>query len=131
MYLLLAEGGGKEEKVGRINKKSLEKLKIILSYIEKNYQRQITIEETAGLCFYSKSYFMRFFKEAVGITFVEYLNNYRLDIAAKKLKETEENILNIAIDCGFENLSYFNRRFKGRFGVTPGRYRYNAAVKAI
>lgn len=123
MYLLLSEGGEKNEGKERANRKSLEKLKIILSYIEKNYQSRISIEDISSRCFYSKSYFMRFFKETMGISFVEYLNNYRLDIAARRLKETGENILNIAIDCGFENLSYFNRRFKARFGITPGKYR--------
>lgn len=121
IYLLLTEG--EKKTAAGASKKSLEKLKIILAYIEENYQRQISIEEIAGCCFYSKSYFMRFFKETVGMSFVEYLNNYRLDIAAKKLRETGDNILNIAIDCGFENLSYFNRRFKQRFEVTPGIYR--------
>lgn len=123
MYLLLTEGGERNGGRDKANKKSLEKLKIILSYIEKNYQSKISIEEISSRCFYSKSYFMRFFKETMGMSFVEYLNNYRLDIAAKKLKETGDNILNIAIDCGFENLSYFNRRFKAKFGISPGKYR--------
>lgn len=120
MYLLLTEGNIRKEK---INKKTSEKLKLILIHISENYQRQISIEEISGQCFYSKSYFMKFFKETMGVTFVEYLNNYRLDIAAEKLKSTDDNILNIAIDCGFDNLSYFNRRFKSRFGVSPGIYR--------
>lgn len=124
VYLLLTEGA--ESGGSGVNQKSLEKLKTILSYIEENYQRKISIEEAAGCCFYSKSYFMRFFKETVGIPFVEYLNNYRLDIAAKKLSETGDNILNIAVDCGFDSLSYFNRRFMKRFGVTPGGYRRRA-----
>ncbi len=121
MYFLLNEG--REEDGSGTNERSLKKLKIILSYIEENYQKQITIEEIAGRCFYSKSYFMRFFKETMGVPFVEYLNNYRLDTAAKRLLSSGENILNIASECGFENLSYFNRRFKKRFGLTPGEYR--------
>lgn len=121
MYFLLNEG--REEGGSGTNERSLKKLKIILSYIEENYQKQITIEEIAGRCFYSKSYFMRFFKETMGVPFVEYLNNYRLDTAAKRLLSSGENILNIASECGFENLSYFNRRFKKRFGMTPGEYR--------
>lgn len=121
MYLLLTEGGTGEEK--KTNERSLQKLKIILSYIEENYQKQISVEEISRRCFYSKSYFMRFFKETMGLSFVEYLNNYRLDTAAKLLLASGENILNIASECGFENLSYFNRRFKKRFGMTPGEYR--------
>lgn len=121
MYLLFTEGGTARE--DKTNERSLKKLKIIISYIEENYQEQITIEEIAGLCFYSKSYFMRFFKKNIGIPFVEYLNNYRLDVAAKRLFDSGDNILNIASECGFQNLSYFNRKFKQRFGLTPGEYR--------
>lgn len=120
MYLLITEGTDSRE---RLNKKTSEKLKLILTHIGDNYQRHISVEEIAGQCFYSKSYFMKFFRETMGVTFVEYLNNYRLDIAAKKLKNTDDNILNIAIDCGFDNLSYFNRRFKAKYGMSPGAYR--------
>lgn len=120
MYLLITEGTDSGE---RLNKKTSEKLKLILTHIGDNYQRHISVEEIAGQCFYSKSYFMKFFRETMGVTFVEYLNNYRLDIAAKKLKSTDDNILNIAIDCGFDNLSYFNRRFKAKYGMSPGAYR--------
>lgn len=129
MYLLLTEGGAEER--CKTNERSLTKLKIILSYIEKNYHKQITVEEISGCCFYSKSYFMRFFKETMGISFVEYLNNYRLDAAAKMLLSSGENILNIASECGFDNLSYFNRRFKKRFDMTPGEYRRIGRYRTI
>lgn len=77
----------------------------------------------AKLCFYSKSYFMKFFKESMGISFIAYLNNYRLEIAARMLQATDDNILDISSACGFDNLSYFNRSFKKKYGVTPGKYR--------
>ena len=70
------------------NKKSLEKMKLILTYLSENYQNPITIDEIAGHCFYSKSYFMKFFKETMGMGFIQYLNDYRLDIAAKLLLDT-------------------------------------------
>lgn len=106
-----------------INQKSLEKIKAILTYIDDNYKREITIEEIAGFCHYSKSYFMKFFKEIMGTSFIQYLNDYRLDTAARLLLETSDNIMTIALESGFENLSYFNRSFKKKFGITPGKYR--------
>ncbi len=120
-YVLLSNCEKNNKNSG--NKKSLEKLKLILTYLTENYQNPITIEEIAAHCFYSKSYFMKFFKETMGMGFIQYLNDYRLDIAAKLLLETSDNILDIAEQTGFDNLSYFNRCFKKKYGISPGKYR--------
>ncbi|MEE1031548.1 MAG: AraC family transcriptional regulator [Ruminococcus sp.] len=104
-------------------KKSLEKVKLILSYIQENYSRQITIEEIAQVCYYSKSHFMKFFKNTMGMGFTQYLNDYRLELAGQMLLSTSDSILDIASRTGFDNLSYFNRMFKRKYGVTPGNYR--------
>lgn len=103
--------------------KSLDKIKTILSYIAEHYSENISVEDMAKLCFYSKSYFMKFFKENMGVGFISYLNDYRLEIAAEMLISSDSNILDIAIACGFDNLSYFNRSFKKKYGITPGKYR--------
>ncbi len=103
--------------------KSLDKMKIILSYIQENYSKQITIEEISGVCYYSKSHFMKFFKASTGQGFVQYLNDYRLNIAAQMLSSTSDNIIDIALKTGFENLSYFNRVFKKKYGTSPSQYR--------
>ena len=95
-------------------------------YVEEHFQDNISIEEIAGHCFYSKSYFMKFFKETMGMSFVQYLNDYRLEVAAKLLTTTSDDIINIAINTGFDNLSYFNRCFKKKYGITPGKYRKDA-----
>ena len=58
-----------------------------------------------------------------GCLFIQYLNDYRLTMAGEFLQNTEESVTQIALKCGFENLSYFNRLFRRKFGVTPGQYR--------
>ena len=105
------------------NQKSVEKVKLILSYIRENYQRSITIDEIARVCYYSKSHFMKFFKEAMGMGFIQYLNDYRLSIASQMLLMTGDSILEVAEKTGFENLSYFNRMFKRKYNLTPGQFR--------
>ena len=105
------------------SRKSLDKIKTILSYIAENYSESISVEDMARLCFYSKSYFMKFFKENMGAGFISYLNDYRLEVAAKMLLASDSNVLDVAVACGFDNLSYFNRSFKKKYGVTPGKYR--------
>ena len=59
----------------------------------------------------------------MNMTCVEYLNQYRLEIAAGELAESGESVTEIALNAGFNNLSYFNRVFKRSFGMTPREYR--------
>ena len=106
---------------------SLEKLKMIIKYVENHYQDHITIEDIASFCDYSQSHFMKYFKNAMGMSFIEYLNDYRLMMAARLLLASDSSILSISQEVGFENLSYFNRSFKKKFSVTPSAYRNTGA----
>ncbi|RAZ88337.1 AraC family transcriptional regulator, partial [Klebsiella oxytoca] len=75
----------------------------------------ITIDQMAALTYYSKSHFMKFFKQHMGMGFTEYLNTYRLTIACRLLDFTEDTVLDIAAQVGFDNPSYFNRLFKRKY----------------
>lgn len=55
--------------------------------------------------------------------FTAYLNDYRLTMASRLLLSSEDSVLTIAGDTGFNNLSYFNRIFKEKFGITPREFR--------
>ena len=103
--------------------KNIDKIKDVIKYIETNYQRAITIDEIAGVCNFSSSHFMKYFKKVMNTSFIDYLNEYRLSVASRLLLTTSDNILEIAAECGYDNLSYFNRLFKKKFGVTPSVYR--------
>lgn len=103
--------------------KSLKKMKRILKYIENNYMNRITIAEIAKEVNLSQSHFMKFFKNVMGTSFIDYLNEYRLTMASRLLLSSDSSILDIAAEVGYDNLSYFNRTFKKRFGQTPSAYR--------
>ena len=75
------------------------------------------------ICHYSPSHFMKFFKNHMGTSFIKYLNDFRLIKARTRILTTEESILEIAGDCGFNNLSHFNRQYKKKYGITPSMTR--------
>ncbi len=100
-------------------------IKTILDYIDTNYMKPITIDELAATVDLSKHYFMRFFKKYMGMTCIEYINDYRLNIATNLLLTTSMQITEVAARIGISNLSYFNRIFKKKYHMTPKEYRYN------
>lgn len=105
------------------NSKNASKIKYVLKRIETDYGQDLTIETMASECGYSSSHFMRWFKENTGFSFNNYLIEYRLNRAAEELRKSEETIIAIASDTGFDNLSNFNRLFKKRFFMTPSEFR--------
>lgn len=113
----------KEAATSKVQLASLEKLKLILKYVENHFQEKITIHQIAGFCDYSPSHFMKYFKNAMGMSFITYLNDYRLTMAARLLLASDSTILSVSQEVGFENLSHFNRSFKKKFAQTPGAYR--------
>lgn len=100
-----------------------DKLKLALAYMQEHYAEPITIRELADLCGFSQVHFMNIFKAAIGSTCIEYLIEYRLARAALQLQETDHSIMQIALDNGFQNTSYFNRAFKRQYAATPSQFR--------
>ena len=100
-----------------------QRLKAVLQWISVHYAEGLRVADAAGVCSFSSSHFMRWFRQMTGQSFVAFLNEYRLNAAAEALHATDETVLTIASRCGFENLSYFNREFKAHFGMTPREYR--------
>lgn len=99
------------------------RLRRVIERVQHEYARKLTIQDMADECGISPSHFMRWFQEATGSTFVTYLNEYRLAEAARLLKDTDEKILSIAQDVGFDSLSNFNQQFQKRYGSSPRKYR--------
>ena len=90
-----------------------------LAYVHNNYKKRITIEELATLCNVTKYHFCRSFKRAMGVTAVQYIMGYRVDLAEIMLKGTNNSVAEIAWQCGFEDESYFCRCYKKIKGVPP------------
>lgn len=98
-------------------------IKQSIRYIQNNMASKLSIDEIASHVGLSTSYFMKMFKQNTKMTCVEYIKSLRLDKATSLLLETSDNILEIAQNCGYSNLSLFNRDFKKAFELTPSQYR--------
>ncbi|MCD7736161.1 MAG: AraC family transcriptional regulator [Lachnospiraceae bacterium] len=127
---LYAYGCVEKPKKENSNLQTEEKLKEILTYIQENYQENLSIKELAKYSHFSETYFMSFFRKYTGTTCIEYINRYRLSKAASALNTTDTPVMDIALENGFRNISYFNKLFRKRFGSTPGEYR-RAARKTV
>ena len=97
-------------------------IKQILQYIQENYARNLTLCGLAAYFHMSEGQFCRFLKSQIGITAIEYLNYYRIGVACDMLKEDVLSISEIATECGYNNISYFNRTFRRYMHCTPGEY---------
>lgn len=103
--------------------KNRERIEEIIAYVEKHYKEQITIKQMAEQVNISEIYFTRFFKKMMGITFIQYLNQVRLQQVQKDLLYTDYSIQYILDKNGFYNYKLFMRIFKERFQCTPKQYR--------
>jgi AraC-like DNA-binding protein len=91
----------------------------------------ITIKDILEFCPLSRSHFHALFKEETGLTFIQYLNNIRCDKAAELLVTTRNTILDISLECGFNNLSHFCHTFKALKGVSPRDFRVSQAENPV
>lgn len=102
-----------------------ENIKKSINYIQSHLNEHLSIEDLASYAGLSKDYFSHSFKDAIGITPINYINQLRCDNAKKLLKTKKHSIHDIAIQCGFENDSYFSRTFKRYIGILPSTYQKN------
>lgn len=97
-------------------------LKEVLTYIEQHYAEPITLPELAESVHMSPKYFCRFFRQMTRRTPIDYLNYYRVECACQELSTTEKSVTEVALDCGFNDISYFIKTFRRHKGVSPGKY---------
>lgn len=95
----------------------------VQEYVSKHYAEEIRLETAAEMIYMSPTAFSRFFKLHTGRTFSEYIIEIRLGNASRMLAGTSRPIQEICYECGFNNISNFNRTFKRRRGYTPSEFR--------
>jgi len=107
-------------------------IKKAFEYITQNYQEKIWINDVAQFLNITETTLSRLIKKRTGKSFVEFLNDYRIGFASRWLTETNQTIAEIAVRCGFYNISNFNRIFRKNKGCTPSEYRENfSGIKRV
>ena len=106
-------------------------IKEAISFIEQNFQNDISVEDIAGFCNLNRSYFGKIFRDTLGKSPQEFLISYRMSKAAELLKLTELSVGDISSAVGYLNQLHFSRAFKKIYGTSPRQWRNeNKAVKS-
>ncbi|MBU1331484.1 MAG: AraC family transcriptional regulator [Gammaproteobacteria bacterium] len=106
---------GDEQHVERINR--------AVDYIFQHYAQDLSQEEVAEYLGMTPTYFSRFFKQATGRGFVEFVNRLRVSKSCELLSKSDKPVTEVCFESGFSNISNFNRRFQQLKGMTPSGYR--------
>ena len=97
----------------------------VIDYIHHHFNQQLTLDQLAAMTGLSSRQFYRLFKQQTGQTFLQYLQNIRMNKSCELLRNSTKKISEIANIVGYRDLKFFHSIFKRRIGVTPKQYRYN------
>lgn len=128
LYLIFAEciqnlEWAAEELSTPVDPGKIERLKQVLQYIHDHYPNKIQVSDLAGVLAMSEGHFCRFFKSIIRQTPIEYVNNVRINQAVQLLRSPDAKIIDISMDVGFDNPSYFIKTFKRFKMCTPSEFR--------
>ena len=117
------ENGLDLEKQNSIPDSHIKLLQRTFDYVDKHYKEDISVADIAKLCLVSYSHFSRMFKQAMGRSFTEYLNHYRIGKAERLLTSTQKSVTEIACESGFSDPGYFIKVFKSQKGMSPKKFK--------
>ena len=100
-------------------KSAMKRLEQAISYIDHHYSEKITLDEVAAAAYMSSNYFSSYFRKVTGISFSEYVTRIRISHARELLRDTDKSVTEIAMECGFHNISNFYRLYKKQVGKSP------------
>ena len=100
-----------------------ERMKVMLQYIQAHCGEEMNVNQIADSASVSVSECLRCFHSTIGVTPIQYVLQYRIQLASGLLISTSQKIADIGVQCGFQDMSYFARIFKKMKGCTPSEYR--------
>ena len=98
-------------------------LREIVGYLGEHFTEPLSLPEVASHFGLSPQYFSTFLRENFGRTFTQHINSLRIEQAARLLRETDLPVMEVGFSVGFDNFSYFIKRFRSVYGVSPSHYR--------
>lgn len=101
----------------------------LMHFIQQNFKENITLQQAASVAGLQVHSFCRFFKTLTNRTFSDFLNEVRIGLACKLLQQSDLPVTQIALECGYTNISYFNRCFKKINKISPKAYRKGIVAK--
>lgn len=107
------------------NPNHFKRIKIVYKFLLENYQRQLSVKEVADTINLTEVAFYKFIKKHTKKTFTQIINEFRINHASKLLSNSDATIAEICFNSGYNNISYFNRKFKEIMGKTPMQFRGN------
>ncbi|MGN1281510.1 MAG: helix-turn-helix domain-containing protein [Succinivibrio sp.] len=118
----LYEFSVKTDKMQDLFVSEFSRIKPAIYEVQSRSEQKLTLKMMADICHLSRSQFCNIFKKTTGKPFNAYLIDYRLE-NARKMLSTNDRLIDIALECGFENQSYFTRKFVAKYSMTPSEYR--------
>jgi AraC-like DNA-binding protein len=112
--------------MGASNPQDSERLQAACQFILDHFRDELDHRALAAKAHLAPASFSRLFKRVTGKTCTAFINEIRLGHSCRLLQETENPVTGIAFDCGFRNLSHFNRRFRRQYHCSPREYRRRA-----
>lgn len=100
-----------------------------IDYLHKHYEEPLTLQQVAEVVHLNTSYFSTLFKQSMGVTFSQYLTNYRIQQSKKLLQDCRYSIEDVAIKSGYQSAKYFIQIFKEYEKITPNQYRKQGISK--
>ncbi len=120
---LIESFGMVQDKEDIDSEKQVKAVKDSINYIREHYKEKLYIRNLSELTGLNEQYFIRFFGSVTGVSPLDYINRYRVEQAAKQLKDTDTHVYEIAEDCGFHNIGNFIKIFRSVTGETPHKFR--------
>lgn len=122
LWLLLLEEI-KEQPAHTVNFQNQERVQNMLTFIHAHYSEKLTLNDIAAAASVSTRECIRCFRNTIRQTPLEYVMEYRLNMAKRLLDDTEMSITDLSLQCGFSSNAYFGKIFREKYGMTPLQYR--------
>ncbi|MEM7571808.1 MAG: AraC family transcriptional regulator [Bacteroidota bacterium] len=119
-----------EEYALDFNAAQLGRIKVVYDHVMTHFQKEVSIKEIADKLNISEAAFYKFIKKQTKKTYTQIINEFRIHHASRLLMTTDQNIAEICYASGYNNLSYFNRKFKQVMGQTPHFFRKKYELKS-